>query len=115
MAYDEFLADRIRRNLAHKQVHYTEMKMMGGLCFMVDDKMCIGVMKNELMVRIDPELHQAALSNKGCRPMDFTGKSMKGFVFVQSGVIDSDADLDYWTQLCLDFNPKAKSSKRRQT
>jgi len=113
MAYDENLADRIRRILVQKRVQFTEKKMMGGLCFMVDDKMCIGIIKNDLMARIDPEMHQSAMKKKGCRDMDFTGRPMKGYVFVEPMGVDSESDLEYWTQQCLDFNPKAKSSKKK--
>ena len=87
--------------------------MMGGLCYMVDDKMCIGVVKNNLMARIDPDIYEVALTKTGCKEMDFTGRSMKGFVFVEPRGIDLDEDLDYWVELCLDFNPLAKSSKKK--
>jgi TfoX/Sxy family transcriptional regulator of competence genes len=113
MAYDEFLADRIKASLESKHISFIEKKMMGGLCYMVEDKMCVGVVKNNLMARIDPEIYEQALTKTGCREMDFTGKSMKGFVFVEPEGIDMDEDLDYWVQLCLDFNPKAKSSKKK--
>ena len=113
MAYDENLADRIKRILVEKRVLFIEKKMMGGLCFMVNDKMCMGIVKNDLMARIDPDIYQTALKKTGCRDMDFTGRPMKGYVFVEPIGVDSDADLDYWTQLCLDFNPKAKSSKKK--
>lgn len=86
--------------------------MMGGLCFMVDDKMCIGIIKNQLMCRIDHAIYEEALSKTGCKEMNFTGKAMKGYVYVEPEAIDSEIDLEYWIQLCLDFNPKAKSSKR---
>lgn len=114
MAYDELLADRIRQNLAEKKVHVEEKKMMGGLCFMVNDKMCVGLIKNQLMARIDPEIQAEVLARTGCREMDFTGRPMKGFVFVEPEGWDTDADLDYWVQLCLDFNPRAKSSKKKK-
>ena len=114
MAHDEYLAERIRRILALKKVPFEEKKMMGGLCYMVDDKMCIGVVKNELMARIDPELYDQALDRKGSRKMDFTGRPMRGFVFVEPEGIDMDKDLEYWVQLCLDYNPKAKSSKKKK-
>jgi TfoX/Sxy family transcriptional regulator of competence genes len=113
MAYDELLADRIRITLDLRQVRYREKKMMGGLTFMVNEKMCIGIIKNDLMARIDPDILQIALSKNGCREMDFTGKQMKGFVLVEPHGVDSDTNLDYWIQLCLDFNPKAKSSKKK--
>ena len=114
MAYDEFLADRIRSVLQSKKIAFEEKKMMGGLCYMVEDKMCVGVVKDNLMARIDPEVYDEALSKTGCKEMDFTGRPMKGFVFVEPLGIDVEEDLDYWVQLCLDFNPKAKSSKKKK-
>ncbi len=113
MAYDTFLAERIRIKLQEKKVAFDEKKMMGGICFLVDDKMCMGVVHNNLMARIDPEIYEDALKKKGSRKMDFTGRPMKGFVFVEPEGIDFDSDLSDWIQLCLDFNPKAKSSKRK--
>lgn len=112
MAYDEFLADRLRQALKMQHTSFEEKKMMGGLCFMVDDKMCVGIVKNELMARIDPEDEADALSELGARPMDFTGRPMKGYVFVSPEGIESDEDLDRWVERCLSFNPKAKSSKK---
>lgn len=114
MPYSELFADRIRRNLQEKKTAFEEKKMMGGLCFMVDDKMCVGIVKDVLMARIDPDIHEEALTKKGCRDMDFTGKPMKGFVFVDPEAVDLDSDLDYWIGLCLDFNPRAKSSKKKK-
>ena len=113
MAYDEHLAERIRGVFKGKRVGFEEKKMMGGLCFLVDDKMCVGVYKERLMARIAPEIYDKTLKRKGCEMMTFTGKEMKGFVFVNPSGTDHDKDLDYWIQLCLDFNPNAKSSKKR--
>ncbi len=110
MAYDEILADRVRKILHDKQVRFDEKKMFGGLCYMVKSKMCLGVVKDELMVRMDPDLYEDALTKEGCREMVFSGRPMKGFVFVHAG--DGRA-LAYWIQLALDFNPKAKSSKKK--
>ena len=114
MAYDEHLADRIRNVLKEKNASFEEKKMMGGLCYMVDEKMCVGVIKNSLMARIDPEFYNEALTKKGCKIMDFTGRPMKGFVLIEPEGIDLDDDLDYWIQHCLDFNPLAKRSKKRK-
>lgn len=113
MAYNEVLAERIRIALMKKKTKSIEKKMMGGLCFMVDDKMCVGVIKDSMMIRIDPEIYEKALTKKGCREMDFTGKPMKGFAFVEEEGIMFDKDLEYWIKLCLDYNPKAKSSKKK--
>ena len=115
MAYDEFLADRIRLELKQKGIAFEERKMMGGLCYMVNDKMCVGVVKNNLMARIDPEVYESALKKNGCHEMDFTGRPMKGFVFVEPEGTDLDDDLEYWVQLCLDYNPVAKSSKKNKS
>ncbi len=104
MAYDENLADRIRMNLHEKGVNFQEKKMMGGLTFMVQDKMCVGIVKNDLMARIGKENDEMALRKPGCRVMDFTGKPMKGYVFVDPSAVDMDSELDYWICLCLDFN-----------
>ncbi|MEP3210466.1 MAG: TfoX/Sxy family protein [Maribacter sp.] len=121
MAYDEFLADRTRQLLKEKSVSYVEKKMMGGLCFMVDDKMCFGmhIDKNTnsslLMARVGVDNYEKALKKEHCSEMNFTGRIMKGFVFVTEDGFDLDNDLNYWIQLCLDFNPLAKSSKKKAT
>lgn len=113
MAYSEFLADRIRISLKEKNTQYQEKKMFGGLCFMVDEKMCVGIIGDELMVRIDPEIQDELLAKPGARMMDFTHRPMKGYLNVSAEGVDLDTDLDDWVQLCLDFNPKAKSSKKK--
>ena len=113
MAYDEFLADRIRDALKSRKISFEERKMMGGLCYMVDDKMCVGVVKDRLMARIDPDIYEEALLKPACHEMDFTGRPMKGFVFVDPLGLDMDEDLDYWVELCLDFNPRAQSRKKK--
>ncbi|MEW7289279.1 TfoX/Sxy family protein [Aquimarina sp. 2304DJ70-9] len=121
MAYNEFIADRIRQLFREKKANFYEKKMMGGLCFMVDDKMCCGIhfdKKKEmdlLMARIGPEAIDEAMKKEGCLPMDFTGRPMKGFVFITEDGFDLDVDLEYWIQLCLDFNPLAKMSKKRKS
>ena len=113
MAYSEYLAERISRNLREKNIVFEARKMMGGLCYMVDDKMCIGINDNSIMARIDPEQYQDLLQKKGARPMDFTGRPMKGFIFVGPEGTDMEEDLESWVNLCLEFNPKAKSSKKK--
>lgn len=114
MAYDEYLAERIRNALKQKSSFYEEKKMFGGLCFMVDEKMCIGIIKRELMVRINPEQQEKLLKKEGVRLMDFTNRPMKGYLNVSPEAIDMDEDLNEWVQHCLDFNPLAKASKRKK-
>lgn len=114
MAYDEFLADRLRRIFSQKNIYVEEKRMFGGLCFMVDDKMCVGPHEEKLMVRINPEIYEEALTKKGCTKMMFTGREMKGYVFVDPEGMDNEADLEYWVDKALEFNPKAKSSKKKR-
>jgi TfoX/Sxy family transcriptional regulator of competence genes len=113
MAYNEFLADRIRNFLKEKHVFFEEKAMMGGLTFMVNDKMCVGIVKDDLMVRVDPLIHEDSLKRPGCREMDFTGRPMKGFLFINAEAYEMDVELEYWIGLALDFNPKARSSKKK--
>ena len=80
---------------------------------MVDEKMCVGTAKDALMVRFDPEIHDEVLKRKGARVMDFTNRPMKGFVFVDEVGIKTDRDLGKWIELALDYNPRAKSSKKK--
>jgi len=113
MAYNEFLADRIRDVFRGMNIFYSEKKMMGGLTFMVNEKMCVGIIKESLMARIDPDVEPLALTKKGCKQMDFTGRPMKGFVLIEPDGIDMDDELAYWIDLALQFNPKAKASKKK--
>jgi len=98
--------------LTHKNVE--EKAMFGGLCFMVNEKMCVGVEKERLMVRLDPALYDEVMEKEGCRPMDFTGKIMKGYVFVDASALNTRKKLEYWITLALDFNKKAKPSKKKK-
>lgn len=114
MSYDLHLADRIRRRLDSSGVRYKDKEMFGGIAFMVRDKMCVGIIKNDLMARIDPEIYPTALMKKGVRTMTFTGKPMKGYVYISPEGVDSAKEMNYWIDLCLEFNPKAKSSKKKK-
>ena len=95
MAYDETLAERIREALSGERgVH--EIKMMGGLCFMVGGHMALGIVGRELMVRVGPERYGRALQRMHVREMDFTGRSIKGFVFVAPDGIRTKRTLASW-------------------
>ena len=113
MAYNEKLADMTRELIAQTHKNVEEKAMFGGLCFMVNDKMCIGVEKERLMVRLDPAKYDEVMEKEGCKPMDFTGKVMKGFVFVDADVLTTKKKLDYWVKLALEYNKIAKSSKKK--
>lgn len=113
MAYNESLANRIREALSTLS-NVEEKEMMGGLTFMVNDKMCVGIIKDELMCRIDPDFHETAVEIPGCRTMDFTKRPMKGYIMVDENAMKSKKDFDYWINLSLEFNSKAKSSKKKK-
>jgi TfoX/Sxy family transcriptional regulator of competence genes len=113
MAYNEKLANLARELIAlsHKKVE--EKAMFGGLCFMVNDKMCVGVEKDRLMVRLDPARYEEVMEIEGCSPMDFTGKVMKGFVYVDAGTVTTKKKLSFWIDLALEYNRIAKVSKKK--
>ena len=114
MGYDEKLADRIREIVAATDNSIEEKKMFGGLCFMVNEKMCVGVEQDRLMIRLDPNQYEELLEKPGVHPMDFTGKPMKGYVFVDIEELKSKKQLEYWMTLALQYNKVAKISKRKK-
>ncbi len=81
---------------------------------MVDDKMCLGVVNDDLMARVGPDNYEELLQKDGAREMDFTKRPMKGYVFVGPDGIDYEKDLEFWIDQCLAFNPIAKSSKNKK-
>jgi len=102
VAYDERLAERIRRALAVRE-GLSEKKMFGGIAFMLNGNMCAGVVSDQLMVRVGPERHEEALARPHARPMDFTGRPMKGMVYVGPEGYRSDADLAAWVSQGAQF------------
>lgn len=120
MAYDEYMAERITRFFEDQKSNYYAKKMFGGLCFMVEEKMCCAILHNKkrdtdfLMARIGEDARASALQRDGANDMDFIGRPMKGYVFVTPEGYDTDEDLEYWLSLCLAFNPLAKMSKKRK-
>lgn len=95
MAYDEGLAERIRGVLDERS-DVTEKKMFGGVAFMLGGNMCVGVVGDELMVRVGPDAYDACLEQPHAREMDFTGKPMRGMLYVGEAGIEEDAGLDAW-------------------
>jgi len=114
MAYDPYLEERIDKVLRDNAVSFVSKKMMGGLCYMVDDKMCVGIIKDMLMCRVGPDQYDEHLSKEHVQEMAFTGRPMKGYLFVRADGYDMDVDLEYWVQQCLAYNPLAKASKRKR-
>lgn len=119
MAYNAHLAERIEILLKKKKVHHEIKSMMGGLCYMVDEKMCFGIhfdkkrQSDLLMARVGGDAYEKCLDDPGCEPMDFTGRTMKGYVFVRPEGFDMDEDLEKWVDRCLEFNPLATKSKKK--
>ena len=113
MGYDLKLADRIRQALAG-QKNVREVTMFQGMCFMVDDKMCICLRDYRLMCRVGPEKFDEAVERNGAEPMIRGKRLMKGFVFVSPEGYKAKKDFEYWIDLSLEFNKVAKPSKKRK-
>lgn len=113
MTYNEKLAERIRQALAHVS-NVEEKKMFRSKTFMLNDKMCISVGDDEIICRIDPELHDKAIRKRGCKTTRMRGRDYKGWVLVSEEGMKTKKDFDYWIQLAMDFNKKAKSSRKRK-
>ncbi len=116
MAYDEALASRVRAALAGKD-GLNERKMFGGLCLMLHGNMFAGVINAELMLRVGPDRFDATLARPGARPMDFTGKPMTGFVYVEPSAFKTNPELSSWLAEALGFvetlPPKSGSKPTR--
>lgn len=113
MPINEQMADRVREMIAEKETNVEEKKMFGGLCFMVNDKMCIGV-KEGIMVRIDPDTTEEVLEIEGTEAMMHGQRMMKGLIFVNEDVLKTKKQLAYWIDLALNYNKFAKSSKKKK-
>ena len=102
MPYSEKLASRIREALAAEK-RVREIKMMGGLCFMLRGHMVCGVLREDLIVRVGAERQADALARPHARPMDFTGRPLRGFIFVDKAGFRSRAALDSWLRPAIQF------------
>jgi TfoX/Sxy family transcriptional regulator of competence genes len=112
MAYDEGLAERIR-SVIDGRSNVTEKEMFGGVAFMLGGKMFVGIVKDDLLVRVGPERYAESLKRRHVRPMDFTGKPMTGYIFVGSAALDADAELEHWIRLGAQFVATLPSKKPR--
>ena len=116
MAYDEGLAERIRGVLDERE-GVVEKRMFGGIAFMLRGHMCVGIVKDDLMVRVGPERYDDLVRQPHARSMDFTGRPMKGFLFVAAEGLEGDADLERWVEHGLGYAAslpaKAVPAKRR--
>ena len=113
MAYDIKLADRIREYLAGiPDLKIEEKEMFRGLVFMINGKMCVNVSGENLMCRFDPNLHEVVAEKKGFQKMIMKGKEYKGYCYISPDGIKTKKEFEYFINLCLDFNKRAKSSKK---
>lgn len=102
MAFDERLAERIRSSLGRRK-GLVEKKMFGGVAFLLNGNMCVGVHKSDLIVRLAPEETDAALAQPNTRRFDLTGRPMKGWILVQSAGLNTEAKLRTWVQVAVEY------------
>ena len=116
MAYSTKLAERIRTYLdGISKIKIEEKEMFKGLAFLVNGKMCINVSGENLMCRYDPVLENEVAERTGFQPMIMKGKQLHGYCYVSEDGYKSKVNFEYWLKLCLDFNEKAKASKKKKT
>jgi TfoX/Sxy family transcriptional regulator of competence genes len=113
VSYDERLAARVRALLSARD-DVVEKKMFGGLCFMVGGAMCCGLTKTDFMVRVGPARYDEALAQAHARPMDFTGRPLKGMVYVAPEGLRTDAALARWVRRGLDFVSAGGAAKGKR-
>jgi len=102
MAYDEGVAHRVREELTDNK-RITEKKMFGGIAFMLSGNMCVGVVKDQLMLRVGKDQYDDLLKKKHVKKMDFTGKAMKGFIYLEPEGFAEDEDLNKWLEKARSF------------
>jgi TfoX N-terminal domain len=114
MPFDESLGRRVAAALDNSNIEYAEKRMFGGLGFTINEKMCIGVVKDDLMVRVLDEKIDEVLAMPNVRPMDFTGRPMKGFIFVEPAGIPDSGSLMTFVDLGAEFGKfgKVKTKKK---
>jgi TfoX/Sxy family transcriptional regulator of competence genes len=102
MAFDEGLAHRVREQLSDRR-DLTEKKMFGGLCVLLGGNMCCGIVGEELMLRVGPDAYESTLARTHAREMDFTGRALRGMVYVGAEGIAEDSELAEWLGLAVAF------------
>ena len=119
MAYNELLSKRIHNILTAQGIPFEEKKMFGGIAFMIKDKMACGVVKNDLMFRVIENRYETLLKDENLRPMDFTGKPLRGFIYADEAATDTDSQLKYLINFSVEFvdteNPKPKKKAKTKS
>jgi TfoX/Sxy family transcriptional regulator of competence genes len=114
MAVNEKLTARIREIMAQTEHDVEEKKMFTGICFMVNGKMCVCAGDDRIMVRLGPEVYEAALEEQGCLPVVMKGKPTKGYVYVYEAAVNTAKKLNYWVQKALSYNKQAKAAVKKK-
>ena len=114
MPYDDTLAGRVRGLLKHRK-SVSEKRMFGGIAFMLGGKMCCGVIKEDFVARIGAESYPDALRAPHVRPMDFTGRPIKGYVYVGPKAIPTDGELQAWIDRSIAFTASLAEKPPRKT
>ena len=112
--YDDLKLSRLRNELSVQGTEWEEKRMFGGQCFMVDDKMCFGTFRGGLMARVGAEQVAELQTQEGIDQMIHNNRAMKDYIFAEEFAFESDGELAEIIKCCLEFNPKAKSSKRKK-
>jgi TfoX/Sxy family transcriptional regulator of competence genes len=116
MGYSITLANRIRTYLETlSDIKVEEKEMFKGLAFLVNGKMCVNVSGEDLMCRYDPQMEVEVAERPGFHPMIMKGKQLRGYCYVGEDGYKSKANFEYWLKLCLDFNERARASKKKKT
>ncbi len=115
MAYTDNLVDLAREIISATHNNVVEKKMFGGLCFMVNDKMCVGVRTERFMFRLSPDIFDEVVEKEGCEPMVMRGKVMRNFVYVDVTALNTKKKLSWWINLALEYNKIAKPSKKKKS
>ena len=113
MAYDSGLAERLFECF-HDREDVVAKKMFGGLCFMVSNHMCCGIVGDTFMGRVGPKVYDECLSMEHVSEMDFTGKAMKGMIYVSPRGFESDSDLNFWVNTCVKFVESLPTKKPKK-
>jgi TfoX/Sxy family transcriptional regulator of competence genes len=109
--YNQKLTEKLRKALAHLP-DVEEKKMFRGVVFMVNGRMCISAGDDEIMCRIDPSLHDDLIKKNGCRSVIMKNREYKGYIYIKEDNLKNKNEFDYWIGLALEFNKKAKASKK---
>lgn len=111
MPFDERLRARVKASLENVP-NVEEKKIFNGAVFMVDGKLCISIRKTQVMFRVDPTIHDELVSRRGCQTMVLGKRRYKGYVLVDADALKTPKELDYWVGLALEFNPRARASRK---